>query len=89
MFQALKEQGQEDKGKGKGKEKGKGKSGDELKRWEEYQDVRREIYRHFEEGALKGKGKGKAHITLNPNQINSNQFKTSKSKLQQLHTNSN
>ena len=75
----------------KGKEKGK--SGDDLKRAEEYEDVRkelmREVYRHFEEGALKGKGKGKAHITLNPNQINSNQFKTSKSKLQQLHTNSN
>ena len=49
------------------KGKGKGKSGDELKRAEEYEDVRkelmREVYRHFEEGALKGKGKGKAHIT--------------------------
>ena len=47
----------------KGKEKGKGKSGDELKRAEEYEDVRkelmREVYRHFEEGALKGKGKDK------------------------------
>ena len=41
----------------KGKEKGKGKSGDELKRAEEYEDVKREVYRHFEEGALKGKGK--------------------------------
>ena len=86
MFQAL--QALQDKGKGK--EKGKTMKGDDLKRYEEYQDVKREVYRHFEEGALgKGKGKGKAHITLNPNQINSNQFKTSKSKLQQLHTNSN
>ena len=61
----------------KGKEKGK--SGDDLKRMEEYEDVKREVYRHFKEGALKGtdkgKGKGKAHITLNPN-------KSSKSKLQ-------
>ena len=42
------------------KDKGKGKSGDELKRAEEYEDVKREVYRHFEEGALgKFKGKGK------------------------------
>ena len=51
----------------KGKEKGK--SGDDRKRWEEYQDVKREVYRHFEEGALgkfKGKGKdSKASTTLN------------------------
>ena len=39
----------------KGKEKGK--SGDDLKRMEEYEDVKREVYRHFKEGALKGKGK--------------------------------
>ena len=45
----------------KGKDKGKeGKSGDDLKRDEEYMDVKREVYRHFEEGALgKFKGKGK------------------------------
>ena len=44
------------------KGKGKGKSGDDLKRDEEYMDVKREVYRHFEEGGLgkfKGKGKGK------------------------------